>query len=63
MICAGDITQSALKEVDNGLRKLEEALEKSPHNDATVIKFSPEHNCRSGISGHLAKIFESQGAW
>lgn len=63
LICAGDITQSALKPAENGLKKLEEALAAHPHEDAVVIKFSPEHNCRSGISGHLASIFESQGAW
>lgn len=63
LICAGDITQSALKAADNGLRKLEEALAANPHPDAVVVKFSPSDNCRSGISGHLAKIFESQGAW
>lgn len=63
LICAGDITQSALKPADNGLKKLEEALAANPHGDAVVIKFAPEHNCRSGISGHLAQIFESQGAW
>lgn len=63
LICAGDITQSALKEADNGLRKLEEALAKHPHPDAVVVKFTPADNCRSGIAGHLASIFESQGAW
>ena len=63
LLCAGDVTQSALREADNGLRKLLEALEQHPHADAAVIKFGPEHNCRSGISGHLAEIFESQGAW
>lgn len=64
LICAGDVTQSAFKNPkDNGLRKLEEALEEHPHEDAIVVKFGPEHNCRSGISGHLTSIFESQGAW
>lgn len=63
LICAGDITQSALKATDNGLRRLEEALATHPHEDAIVVKFSPADNCRSGISGHLAQIFESQGAW
>jgi len=63
LLCAGDITQSALKPAENGLKKLEEALAAHPHDDAVVVKFSPEHNCRSGISGHLASIFEKQGAW
>lgn len=63
LLCAGDITQSALRVADNGLLKLEEALANHPHADALVVKFSPEDNCRSGISGHLAKIFENQGAW
>lgn len=64
ILLAGDVTQSAFKNpADNGLRKLEEALAAYPHEDAIVVKFSPEHNCRSGISGHLTSIFESQGAW
>ena len=62
LICAGDLRQSALKG-ENGLSKLEDALDKYPHEDAIVIKFTPKDNCRSGISGHLAGIFEKEGNW
>ena len=62
LIGAGDCRQSAIGGV-NGLAKLEEALLAHPHVDATVIKFTPKDNCRSGVSGHLAKIFEEQGNW
>jgi phosphate starvation-inducible PhoH-like protein len=62
LICAGDNLQSALSG-KNGLYTLEKALELHPHEDAEIIKFTPQDNCRSGISGHLANIFESQGKW
>lgn len=62
LIGAGDNRQSALGGV-NGLAKLEEALAAHPHEDAVIIKFTPKDNCRSGISGHLASIFEEQGNW
>ena len=62
LICAGDTTQSALKG-ENGLVVLERALQVHPHKDATVIKFTPADNCRSGIAGHLANIFEKEGTW
>lgn len=62
LICAGDGFQSALSG-DNGLVVLERALAMYPHKDACVIKFTPADNCRSGISGHLAGIFEKEGNW
>lgn len=62
LICAGDKLQSALRG-ENGLAVLEQALELFPHEDAEVIRFTPEDNCRSGISGHLAGVFEAQGTW
>lgn len=62
LICAGDTRQSALKG-DNGLVTLERALKLHPHEDAEVVKFTPADNCRSGISGHLASIFEQEGNW
>lgn len=62
LIGAGDCRQSAIGGM-NGLAKLEEALGLHPHEDAVVIKFTPKDNCRSGVSGHLAKIFEEQGNW
>lgn len=62
VICAGDGMQSALRG-ENGLQVLERALEKYPHEDAQVIKFTPKDNCRSGISGHLANVFEQEGGW
>lgn len=62
IICAGDLTQSALKG-DNGLSILERVLEAHPHNDAEIIRFTTDDNCRSGISGHLADVFEREGGW
>lgn len=62
LICAGDARQSAIGGV-NGLVRLEQALLLHPHEDATIVKFTPKDNCRNGISGHLAKIFEDEGNW
>ena len=62
LIGAGDNRQSAIGE-RNGLAVLEQALRFHPHEDATVVKFTPKDNCRSGISGHLANIFEQEGTW
>lgn len=62
IICTGDNLQSALRG-KNGLQYLEEALNKHPHPDAEVIKFTPQDNCRSGIAGHLAALFEAEGSW
>ncbi len=62
LLAAGDCKQSALKG-PNGLSVLEQALRLHPHPDAEIIKFTPKDNCRSGISGHLANIFEQEGNW
>lgn len=62
LIGAGDAKQSALGGM-NGLVKLEMALKLHPHEDAEIIRFTPADNCRSGVSGHLAKIFEDEGNW
>lgn len=62
LICAGDKRQSALSGM-NGLAMLESILEKYPTKDASVIHFTPNDNCRSGISGHLAGAFEKEGTW
>jgi phosphate starvation-inducible PhoH-like protein len=62
LICAGDKTQSPLKG-ENGLAVLEKVLQTHPHEDATIVRFTPKDNCRSGIAGHLANVFEQQGTW
>ena len=62
LICAGDKTQSPLKG-ENGLQVLENVLSAHPHEDAEIIRFTPKDNCRSGIAGHLANVFEQQGTW
>jgi phosphate starvation-inducible PhoH-like protein len=62
LIGAGDKTQSALKGM-NGLAMLEDVLQRYPHKDAQVVHFTPQDNCRSGISGHLANAFEKEGTW
>lgn len=62
LIGAGDPRQSAIGS-SNGLVLLEQALRLHPHADAEIVKFTPKDNCRSGISGHLANIFEQEGNW
>lgn len=62
LIGAGDPRQSAIG-AQNGLVVLEQALRLHPHPDAEIVKFTPKDNCRSGISGHLANIFEQEGNW
>lgn len=62
LICAGDNYQSALTGT-SGLARLEQAIREHPHEDATIIRFPPKDNCRSGIAGHLAGIFEKEGGW
>lgn len=62
IICAGDPSQSAIKG-ENGLTVLQKVLQQHPHEDSQTIHFTPDDNCRSGISGHLANIFEQQGGW
>lgn len=62
LICAGDKMQSALGG-ENGLAKLEKVLGYHPHEDATIVRFTPKDNCRSGVSGHLANLFEQEGNW
>lgn len=62
IICAGDNNQSPLKG-DNGLSVLEKVLKNYPHKDAEIIRFTTDDNCRSGISGHLADVFEKEGGW
>lgn len=60
LIAAGDKTQSALSGV-NGLQVLESILEAHPHEDTAIIRFTARDNCRSGVSGHLANVFEKDG--
>ncbi len=62
LICAGDKCQTALKG-QNGLAVLEDILERYPHKDAGIVRFTPKDNCRSGVSGHLADAFEREGTW
>lgn len=62
LIIAGDKAQSPLKG-ENGLQVLEELIAKYPHKDIEVIKFTTKDNCRSGVSGHMANIFEKGGGW
>lgn len=62
LFIAGDPIQTALRG-KNGLSMLEDILAKNKHEDAEVIKFTPEDNCRSGISGFLANLFEKEGEW
>lgn len=59
LIICGDKVQSAIKGT-NGLDALERMVEKYPHKDIEIIKFTPKDNCRSGVAGHLANIFEME---
>lgn len=64
ILITGDTTQSPLKEVkENGLAYLERKMLESPHEDAALIKFTPEDCCRYGISAHFTKVFEEDGVW
>lgn len=58
----GDNVQTALKE-KNGLKYIEEVIEHNPHELIEVIKFTPEDNCREGVTKHLTVIFEQDGKW
>lgn len=62
MIICGDNCQSAIQG-RNGLKYLEEKLERYPHDDVEVIKFTDKDNCRSGLTKHLTSIFEKDGQW
>lgn len=62
LLLAGDNTQSALN-CKNGLTYLEDCLLRDPHEDAEIIHYNPEDNCRKGIAGHLTRVFEKQGQW
>jgi phosphate starvation-inducible PhoH-like protein len=62
LIIAGDKTQSPLRG-ENGLAMLEKVLDRYPHEDSEIIRFTTADNCRSGISGHLADVFEKEGTW
>lgn len=59
LIVCGDKVQSAIRGM-NGLEMLEKMIEKHPHKDIEVVKFTPKDNCRSGVAGHLANIFEME---
>jgi len=62
LIIAGDPIQSALPG-KNGLRMLIDTLTNIHHQDISVIHFTPDDNCRSGISGWFANIFEQDDRW
>lgn len=62
IILCGDDRQTALKG-ENGLNYLVEKLEENPHKLAGVVRFTPEDNCRKGISAHLTRVFEDDGNW
>lgn len=62
LIITGDRIQSAIKS-KNGLTMVEDILTNVHHPDIAVIRFTPEDNCRSGVSGWFASIFEDGGNW
>lgn len=62
LIITGDKVQSAIKG-KNGLSMLEEILTNVLHPDIAIISFTPEDNCRSGVSGWFANIFEQDRQW
>lgn len=63
ILITGDTTQTPLHKEMNGLQYLENTLLANPHELAEVIKFTPDDNCRKGISAHLTRIFEEDGTW
>lgn len=62
IILCGDDKQTALKG-KNGLVYLAEKLEQHPHELASIVRFTPEDSCRTGITAHLTKVFEEDGNW
>ncbi len=63
VILTGDTTQSPVRGAENGLQYLERTLMANPHELAQVVKFTPDDNCRKGITAHLTRIFEQDGQW
>ena len=63
VLITGDTTQSPLKREKNGLEYLEDKLLQYPHDLVSVVKFTPDDCCRHGISAHLTRVFEEDGAW
>tara|TARA_R100000541_G_C1897352_1_gene84116 strand:- start:109534 stop:110379 length:846 start_codon:yes stop_codon:yes gene_type:complete len=62
LILCGDAIQSALKG-KNGLSYIEEVFTEHPYESIGVVKFTPEDNCREGVTKHLTGIFEQDGQW
>lgn len=62
LIAMGDDVQSALKE-KSGLKYIEEVIDVNPHELIEVVKFTPQDNCRIGVTKHLTAIFERDGQW
>lgn len=62
IVISGDPTQSALKG-QNGLEYLIDITKNNPHNDVGMVMFTPEDNCRKGISAHYTRVFEQEGKW
>lgn len=62
LLCCGDPLQTAIKG-ENGLNYLEKVIEHNPHNDIEIISYTPEDNCRKGVTAHLTKAYEKEGQW
>jgi len=62
LIIAGDKVQTSLNQ-RNGLEMIENILINHPHEDSRIVRFTPADNCRAGISGWLADIYEQQDKW
>lgn len=62
LMISGDTTQSALSGV-NGLSYLIEKTKQYSHPDVGMVVFTPDDNCRKGISAHYTRIFEKEGQW
>ncbi len=62
LLLCGDKLQSAISGI-NGLEYLEQVLVKHPHDLAQVISYTPDDNCRKGITAHLTRAFEAEGSW
>lgn len=62
LIITGDRVQSAIGH-KNGLSMVTDLIDRHPHEDVSMINFTPADNCRSGVSGFMANIFEQEGIW
>ena len=63
VIICGDTTQTPYKTQENGLQYIERKFIANPYNGCKIIKFTPDDNCREGLTEHTTRMFEEDGIW